>query len=72
MFYCKKISINKDTKIINTTLGDTKVMTNKKTIYIRLKEFDCGSMRYLLYKIRELINNDNALKCVIIVMLGEK
>lgn len=56
MFYCKKISINKDTKIINTTLGGTKVMTNKENIYIQVREFDCGSMRYLLYKIREIIN----------------
>lgn len=56
IFYCKKIVITKDTKIMRAMFGDTKVMTNKKTIYIRLKEFDCGSMRYLLYKMQEIIN----------------
>ena len=57
MFYCKKIPVNKDTKIINTTLGGTKVMTNKKNIYIQVREFDCGNISHLLYyKMQEIIN----------------
>lgn len=56
MFYCKKISVNKGTKIMNTMLG-IKIGTNKQNIYIQVREFDCGNISHLLYyKMQEIIN----------------